>query len=174
MAHQERHASIVFNLRLQQVATGCSRRIYYHRPLKSINLQLTLIIKRLLSLPSRSSCKQKNKEQDYIVIQLNSFILTYHSNIIRYDPTSGRHFVLKEVSTTQNNSGFGSIGTVEPEIRRSMHITGVSASGSLPKQHDMRVTGFMNYKQRHAYARDKRNDGLKVTSPRSLLGRSTE
>ena len=50
----------------------------------------------------------------------------------------------------------------------------VSPGGSISSQHDLRVSGFMNYRQRQAYAMEKSNGRLVVNSPRSLLRKSTD
>ena len=53
-------------------------------------------------------------------------------------------------------------------------MEGVTANGDLNKMHDLKVVGFMNYKQRLAYAKDKNINSLKVSSPRSLLRNSVD
>jgi len=50
----------------------------------------------------------------------------------------------------------------------------VSPDGKIAAKHDLKVTGFMNYKERQSYAMSKSKDMLRVASPRSLLRKSTE
>ena len=73
-------------------------------------------------------------------------------------------------SNYNETNGTGGNSVFRRETRTEM----VSPVGHLRKQHDLRVSGFMNYKQRSNYAYNKSNDNLKVESPSSLVRKSTE
>jgi len=84
--------------------------------------------------------------------------------VSRYDETSGRHFFLQEIETISDKPG-----QQEGHTRQAS----VNLSGQLRSEHDLKVAGFMNYKQRQTYARVSSKDNLHVDSPRSLSGKAT-
>ena len=68
----------------------------------------------------------------------------------RFDENTGKHFVLQEYKTK--------VEQIEQQIRRDrsleaadnpaekIRLTGVSPNGQPPLQHNLRVTGKMNYR----------------------------
>jgi len=76
-------------------------------------------------------------------------------------------------TTTVSADGDQNNNSAETIVKHTKQES-VSPNGQARSQHDLKVVGFMNYKQRIAYAQEKNIDSLKVSSPRSLLRKSTE
>ena len=90
-----------------------------------------------------------------------------------FDQTSGRHYILREIETESIEVG-SNHGKSEPKTSRDIDILKSNSNGGTFMEHDKRVTGKMNYRQRQAYAQERSNDRLKASSPNSLLRRSAE
>ena len=65
-------------------------------------------------------------------------------------------------------------GKPVPKTHRDICTQNINSNGQYFKQHDLRCSGKMNFRQRQAYAQEKSNDRLKASSPNSLSRKSAE
>ena len=88
--------------------------------------------------PTLSLCKSK------ILLESLWQSLNFCLCVYSYDQDKDRHYVIKEIETTQDSTKHG----LEPEILRETRLASVSPSGALPTKYNLKVSGMMNYKQR--------------------------
>lgn len=94
----------------------------------------------------------------------------------RFDQDTGKYFILRDIATTvlpspRSDDDAGS--PRQPVETRETSLSSVLANGRLKSQHDLRVSGKMNFCDRQAFAELVDNENLRCDSPKSLMKRAT-